>query len=341
MNSENMKPTEETSLSRTIRTSEDKAAYDAACKRILAHKRILAWILRECAEEYRDCSLEDIENKYIEPTPQIGSVPVLPDDVADEEALAEEPDQLPIIHGIGMEDGSRFEQSITFDVRFRALAPKGDGCITLLVNAEGQKNYTPGYPLSKRDIYYCSRMISSQYGTEFDHSHYEKIKKVYSIWICMDPPQRRQNTITLYRFQEVNLVGNVKEPRDNYDLMNLVMVCLGSAENSQNQTLQMLDILFSTMDQEKKRERLEKEFGLPMTQELDKEVTVMCNFSDVIEQKGIEKGLAQGRQEGRREGELNLLQRLKETANRMKSKGFDLDLICECTGLDREVVEAL
>ncbi len=329
MNTENLKQTEETTLSRAMRTAGDKAAYDASCKRILAHKRILAWILRECAEEYRECSLEDIENRYIESTPQVGSVPLLPDD---------EPDQLPIIQGIGAEDGSLFEQAITFDVRFRALAPKDDGCITLLANAEGQKAYAPGYPLSKRGIYYCSRLISSQYGTEFDRSRYEKIKKVYSIWICMDPPKRRQNTITLYRFQEVNLVGNVREPRDNYDLMNLVMVCLGRAEDCENQTLQMLDVLFSAMDQEQKRKRLEQQFNLPMTQELEEEVTVMCNFSDVVEQRGIEKGIkkgiAKGLAQGRREAE-------RETARRFKIKGFDLDLICECTGLDREVVEAL
>ena len=323
-----------------------------ACKRILAHKRILAWILRECAEEYRDCSLEDIENKYIEPSPQIGSAPVLPGGDPEAAGLREDSGMLPVIRGIGAEDSALFEQAITFDVRFRALAPRGDGCITLLVNAEGQKNYSPGYPLSKRGIYYCSRMISSQYGTEFDHSHYEKIKKVYSIWICMDPPKGRQNTITLYRFQEVNLVGNVKEPKDNYDLMNLVMVCLGSAENSQNQTLQMLDVLFSAMDQERKREQLEKQFGLPMTQELKEEVTVMCNFSDVVEQRGIEKGiergLAQGREEGRREAEQEAAVKLqeaanmlKETARKLKTKGLDLDIICECTSLDRKTVEML
>ena len=33
---------EETPLSKAVRLAEDKAAYDAACKRILAQKRILA-----------------------------------------------------------------------------------------------------------------------------------------------------------------------------------------------------------------------------------------------------------------------------------------------------------
>ena len=50
----------------------------------------------------------------------------------------------------------------------------------------------------KRGIYYCSRMISGQYETAFTNSHYENIKKVYSIWICMNPPKNRENSITRY-----------------------------------------------------------------------------------------------------------------------------------------------
>lgn len=70
-------------------------------------------------------------------------------------------------------------------------------------------------------------MISAQYGTEFMDAHYEKIKKVYSIWICMNPPKNRENSITSYVISEKNLIGNVKEKKSNYDLMTAVMICLG------------------------------------------------------------------------------------------------------------------
>ena len=59
------------------------------------------------------------------------------------------------------------------------------GGIALIINVEAQNDFYPGYPLIKRGIYYCCRMISSQYGREFTGPHYEKIKKVYSIWICI------------------------------------------------------------------------------------------------------------------------------------------------------------
>ena len=37
------------------------------------------------------------------------------------------------------------------------------------------------YELINRMIYYICRMVSSQKGTEFIHSDYDNLKKVYSI----------------------------------------------------------------------------------------------------------------------------------------------------------------
>ena len=116
-----------------------------------------------------------------------------------------------------MEDASVYEGTVTYDIRFCAEAPGTENRIQLIINIEAQNDFYPGYPIIKRGIYYCSRMISSQYGTEFTSSHYENIKKVYSIWICMNPPQYRENTITEYYIAEKNLVGNVKEKIENYD----------------------------------------------------------------------------------------------------------------------------
>ena len=46
------------------------------------------------------------------------------------------------------------------------------------MNVEAQNKYHTGYPLIKRSLYYCSRKISAQHGTEFTESHYEKIESV-------------------------------------------------------------------------------------------------------------------------------------------------------------------
>ena len=69
-------------------------------------------------------------------------------------------------------------------------------------------------------------MISAQLNTEFQHSDYNGIKKVYSIWICMDTPKYAENTITSYHLTKENLVGNFPEDKVRYDLMNVVCICL-------------------------------------------------------------------------------------------------------------------
>lgn len=282
----------ETTVAKKIRILDDKAQYDAACKRLLSERIILAWIMKACVEEFRDCEIHEIAAKYIVGTPQVGVVPVDPDE-SNGTVQGE-------VAGTGVEDATMTEGTVTYDVRFMAAAPVSGELIRLIINVEAQNNFYPGYPLIKRGIYYCSRMISAQCGTEFVNAHYEKIKKVYSIWICMNPPKNRKNTITRYRIAEDNLVGSVKEQKAYYDLMTAVMVCLG-AEDDQNYEglLKLLDVLFSTeVNLKGKQEILEQEFSIGMTQTMESEVSLMCNLSQGIEEKGIQKGKKEERQRG-------------------------------------------
>ena len=52
---------------------------------------------------------------------------------------------------------------------------------------------------------------------DFDKSHYEKIRKVYSIWLCMDPPGD-ESGITQYRVQENLKYGMIGEEEKHYNL---------------------------------------------------------------------------------------------------------------------------
>ena len=67
-----------TTLSKTLHTARSHADYDAACKRLLSEKVILAWIMKNCLKEYRNCSIQEIMDNYIEGEPQIAKVPVTP-----------------------------------------------------------------------------------------------------------------------------------------------------------------------------------------------------------------------------------------------------------------------
>ena len=271
-------------IARDIRMADQYAAYDAACKRLLSEKRILAWIMKGCLEEYRDCRIDDIAEKYIEGTPQVGEEAVFPDEKG------------PLIEGMNTEDSSVLEGTVTYDIRFQAVAPVSGEQIGLIINMEAQGRYNPGYPLLKRGIYYCSRLISSQYGKVFTRSHFEKIKKVYSVWICMNPPKDRRNTITRYRMAEENLVGKVRETVSYYDLLSVIMVCLGGPENKNYEgVLKLLGTLLSNeINEAGKRKVLENEFEIPMSRKIEGEVSMMCNLSLGVEDRGIEKGMEKG-----------------------------------------------
>ena len=298
----------ETTVARKIRLLSSQARYDKACKRLLAEKIILAWILKSCVEEFQDCDVNEIAARYIVGTPQVGVVPVDPD----------ESNQIPEgeVAGTGVEDATATEGAVTYDVRFLASAPVSGKWIRLILNVEAQNDFYPGYPLIKRGIYYCSRMISAQCGTEFINADYEKIKKVYSIWLCMNPPMSRKNTITNYCITEDNLVGRVKERKEYYDLMSAVMVCLGEeSDREQGGILKLLNILFSTESKAReKQEILEREFSIKMTKTLKREVALMCNLSQWVEEKGIKKGMERG---------------IEATVSVLKELGINEDVILE------------
>ena len=279
---------EKTTMAQGLHSTDDGASYDAACKRVLSEKAILARIMKACLAEYQNCPVCDIEEKYIEGQPQVSSVPVLPDEEGS------------VISGLDTEDKSVHEGTVTYDIRFRAIAPDSGELIGLIVNVEAQNNFYPGYPLTKRGVYYCSRMISSQYGREFTGPHYEKLKKVYSIWICMNPPRRRENTITRYRLTEEHLVGEAVEPVQNYDLLSIVMLCLGGPDGENyDGVLRMLDVLLSNETSEaEKRRILQDDYDIQMTRTMESEVAVMCNLSKGVMEKGIAKGMEKGMEKG-------------------------------------------
>ena len=270
--------------------SERMRQYDAICKKLLAHRVILAWIIKECTDEFKDCSIDDIAHKYIEGKPEIAQVPVHPDATM----------ELPLIEGVNTEDSSPTEGKVTYDIKFIAHAPTTGEPIRLIVNVEAQRNNSPGYPLIKRALYYCSRMISAQYGKEFVNSHYENIKKVYSIWICTNPKKETQNSITKYHLQSTSLYGQIHEAKANYDLLTAIMVNLGAEANqAAKNLLKLLTLLLrSNMTLSEKEAIIATEYDIKMKNDIRNEVENMCNLSLGVYEEGMEKGMEKGLERG-------------------------------------------
>ena len=253
----------------------------------------MAHILKSCTEEFKDCSLLDIAWRYIQGEPSISRIAVEPETIS------------PRIESEQTEDKSGAEGTVYYDIRFHAVAPVDGKMIQLIINLEAQNDFNPGYPLLKRAVYYCGRMISSQYGTVFVKLHYEKIQKVYSIWICTMPTKKWEYNISRYRFTEEHLIGRTQAERSHYDLITIVLVCLGSKSHKQLKgILRLLNmLLLDNMGSQEKQELLAKEFNVTMTPHLEKGVATMCNLSEGIERRGERRGEKRGEKRGRKLGE--------------------------------------
>lgn len=351
---------ESTILAKDIELQEYKAELDSLCKKILSNKMILAWIMKSTMEEYEGYEVSDIAGQLIEGTPKISKELLHRDEVPDVSGIVidaefngelNEATENNLTKGIiqstisyvderiigqNTEDITVKEGKATFDIYFTSVVPDDVYIesesyvkdkipwIKHYVNVEPQNKYNPGYPIVKRGVYYVCRMISSQYQKEFKNSDYEKLKKVYSVWVCTNPPKYAQNTITRYFICEENVVGDVKRKVKDYDFINVIEICLGdlsdreSHKKTDNKLLSLLNVLLSrVIPVNEKKHILENEFNIPMTVEMEGEMEEMCDYSDGIYEMGKVQGMVQ------------LILNLMKTANLSKGQAMDMLMVPE------------
>ena len=269
-----------------VKTIGYHARGDIPAKSLLKYRAIIARILKGCVKEYKDVSLKDIETKYIQKEEFTENREIHGLNSA---VINSHPEK---ITGQNTESAIVGEGKIYFDLIFYAYLPNEKELTKFIINLEPQDEFYPGYPLVKRGFYYNARLISGQYGTEFTGQEYGKIKKVISIWICLNPSRQRMDTINRYRITEENVVGNVRLNPSDYDVMEVIMVCLHDDVNGRkhSEMIDMLSVLFSDkLNGDRKQKILEKDYSLEMTQEYKEVVNSMCNMSDVFERKMNEK----------------------------------------------------
>ena len=117
-------------------------------------------------------------------------------------------------------------------------------------------------------------MISSQKNREFTGDDYKNIKKVYSIWICMNVNEKnKENSITKFSFSYENIIGNYTPKESNYDLMTGILICVSNNMSEdciteQNQfsenerkLIRLLKTLFTNeLSQDEKKELLQNNY---------------------------------------------------------------------------------
>ena len=188
----------QTGLAQAIDIAGNRAKYDECAKKLLSYKAIIAWILKSCTKEFSQYGVQYIRDNCLKEEAEVSPHAVHQDELDKDKRLGGDER----IEGMNTESNSIQEHTIYYDIRLPAFLPESNEWGRLILNLEIQLDDTLGYPIVKRGFYYCGRMISEQYGTVFVDEHYEKIEKVYSIWICPDPAKKRKNGIFKYHTVE-------------------------------------------------------------------------------------------------------------------------------------------
>ena len=76
-------------------------------------------------------------------------------------------------------------------------------------------------------------------------------------------------------------------------MLSIIMLCLGGPGGANyDGVLRMLDVLLSNETNEaEKRKILQDDYDIQMTQTMERAVSVLCNLSKGVEEKGVAKGI--------------------------------------------------
>ena len=274
------------SLLEKLLVTDRRARYDKEALAILSQKRLMAKLLKEVVPEVKKYSVEEIET-FIEGKPKIKKVGVHPNTKI-----------LPRIIGRATESKLLGEGTIKFDLWFNLDIPNISKPIRIIINVEAQGKEDPGYNLVTRSIYYDCCMVSEQYETEFFHSNYDDIKKVYSIWVVM-PKKKKENSVETYSIKREQNYGKSGSPKDRWDIMASVIIRLGKNKSKDKNFLNVLSAIFSdTISVEEKLHICEENGETIVDDELVERIESMSNLGMAIDEEARAEGLEQGITEG-------------------------------------------
>ena len=123
------------------------------------------------------------------------------------------------------------------------------------------------------------------------------IKRVYSIWVCMN---MEENSLSHIHLVKDDLVG-YHDWRGKLDLFNIVMIGLSKElpqQDEQYELHRLLGALFAEgLTAGERLNIIKEEYDIPIEQNIEQEVDVMCNLSQGIKEAGIAEGRSEGRAE--------------------------------------------
>ena len=351
-----------TELKSAVMATDRDAQYDNSAKRLIAHKIILARILIKTVEKFKGMDPLEVA-ALIEGLPYISPVPVEPgltNVIRDENGQR--------IVGFNTENQEIHEGLVRFDVICYVRLPEREGekvpdgekkpLTQIIINLEMQKDQPREYQILNRAVFYVSRQISAQKERDFTGSHYDDIKSVYSIWICMN---MEENSMSHIHLTKEDMMGS--QPwRGGLDLFHIVMIGIGKDLPGQEESYELHRFLGTIFSQklavEEKLHIMKTEYDISEEEDFRKDVNEMCNLGEGIMEEGIAIGMEKGREEGiaigetrgresglvqgREEGiSIGKERAQSELIRNMRKNGFTAEQIAAATDKALEEVKAI
>ncbi len=282
-----------TELKNAVASADEKAQYDASAKRLLGQKSILAHILIKTVEDFKGMNPKDVA-ECIEGEPYISAIPIEPG-LTNASPVKNSGER---IVGINTENGEINEGVVRFDIVFYVRLPYTDNgkreLTQIIINVEAQKDEPSEYDILNRAVFYVSRLVSSQKERDFENTNYNDLKRVYSIWVCLN---MKENTMSHIHLTKDDIIGTYNW-KGRLDLLNIVMIGLARQLPDHNEEYELHRLLGALLSQEltadEKLNIIDREYNIPVEEHLRRDVSVMCNLSQGIEERGIEKGIEKG-----------------------------------------------
>ena len=157
-----------------------------------------------------------------------------------------------------------------------------DGISQVIVNLEAQKDNPTGYHILNRAVFYVSRLVSSQKERDFVNQNYNDIKRVFSIWVCMNMDE---NSMDYIHLTDDKLIGSYPW-KGRLDLLNIVLIGISNELPEHDEKYELHRLLSTLLSMEltvdEKLEIIKTEYHVPVDDELRKDVSALCNLSQGI-----------------------------------------------------------
>lgn len=243
-----------------ITTSKQTTMYDHLCKMIIGNEEVLSRIIKAAVDEANHLSIGKIR-RLIEGV-HVGNRIVNPH-----------------FHLVDKKGFIKDEGMVYYDILCYIDVPQEDGKnIRVYLNVEIQNNPYPGYSIITRGYAYVSRIVSEQWGSEYDDKNYDGMKKVYSLWIMPKAPKRKDGYMNVYETNERIICGTTVEEKEIYDKGVILAIYLNKEHD---ELLTPLMVLLNNVLDYKEKQRIIEEYGLN-TKKIESEVKDMCDLGKSI-----------------------------------------------------------